>query len=638
MQLEAEQVIASLQTLHDTVVAESGAMSDALLAARQDANDITAGGQAFATDRAKLSYFAGKASGLDVWLCDGASGQQQECSSHVNAVLSRRYSGFEIRYKKALTDAKGLAYIARRAIEQRIGIRLSDITNNVGPLDPPSTWAEDECTLTGIDYQNLRQAIGPDAGTQAQQDQTKQTIAANFANGFIGDWTQKLSDFITFYNVAYPLQDGGDNAVLSLRETLLGGKPMCLAPSPNLLVDSSRLYATRSASIVSVGGWTRHSCPTTDTNCLKIQNASTGVLPPGGGGDISWLSDPPRVPPQGAVDVENQGTLAAGPDGLVSQEVLLNTPGTYLLTWWDQARDLNSGLPTTSSEPPYQVSVYDSTWRSVAGSTYVPTPATDGSVWSARNVLPITVTASDVFHIAFGASASSTPGSVAISDVQLELATSSGTPSPYTDTDRSGSVTAFQCALGPADLRAAFQRNCDPDGTCYYDLTTPIVIDTQTMTSNGTSLAGKLAAGNFNFRHIDVTMNVVGTGVIDCTSSGSPDCFGSGYLTYKLDHVANSVGILGYDGQYRTFDFGIASIDHAKALTAERYLTTPLGSADQSLVTQLAKPELRGRPIDGTYNLRIYDNPALHFGQIEDIQLVLNYHYWSRVSTSNTSN
>ena len=88
------------------------------------------------------------------------------------------------------------------------------------------------------------------------------------------------------------------------------------------------------------------------------------------------------------------------------------------------------------------------------------------------------------------------------------------------------------------------------------------------------------------------------------------------------------------------FDFGEATINHAKALTAERYITTPMSSADQALINQpgFLKPELRGRPLDGEYRLRIYDSPALRWNQIQDIQLVLNYHYWSRIASPSASN
>jgi hypothetical protein len=250
-----------------------------------------------------------------------------------------------------------------------------------------------------------------------------------------------------------------------------------------------------------------------------------------------------------------------------------------------------------------------------------------------------TVTSGDVYHVVFGASVpGGDPGSVAIANPQLELVGSGGGPTPYVDTDSTGTMAGFACTLSSDELRASFTHNCDSDGTCHYDLNTPIVINTNTMTANGGSLAGKLATGNFNFRHIDVAMNVVGTGVINCQDTGSPDCYGSGFVQYTLRDDGSNVGVLGFDNQYRPFDFGKASINHAKAVTAERYITTPLAATDQQLIAQVQQVQFRGRPVDGVYRLSIYDSPQLQFNRIDDIQLVLSYHYWSRVETSNNAN
>ena len=40
--------------------------------------------------------------------------------------------------------------------------------------------------------------------------------------------------------------------------------------------------------------------------------------------------------------------------------------------------------------------------------------------------------------------------------------------------------------------------------------------------------------------------------------------------------------------------------------------------------------ELKGRPMQGLYTLRIWDSPGLRWEQIEDLQLVWRYHYWTR--------
>jgi hypothetical protein len=651
----ADQIDAAISNLNQQVNVSGTTLQNAMITVRQDINNITSATAALTVDQSRASYYAGKAAGADVWQCASAQGAPPvECTSSVNTVLNRRYDGTEIRYQSALTNAKAMAYTARLAIEQRLGVRMNDLTTPIGTLDAPFNWADDVCHLTGVDYKTLSQQL-PDAGSsgvqqdagspRVQQATIDQQVASEFADQFIGDYVQKLTDFVTFYNTTYPEQDGNDTAVLSLRENLLGGKSFCQGPSPNLLVDSSRLFALVSASpMTSISGWTRNSCATTDANCLRASNLPNLAAPSVPGG-ATWLSDQARPAMQSGIDVVDVGAVSGGPDDVESQEVALLNPGTYVLSWWDQAIDPTTGGPLASQgtpPPPYQAGIYDSAWSPMAGFAGPPTSGPDagGAGWSARRQITFNVTSPDVFHVVFGASVQGgPPGSVAIANVQLELAAQRGAgATSYVDTNASGSTSSFACALSPSDLLALFVHNCDPDGTCHYDLSTPIVINTQAMTANGVSIAGKLAVGNFNFRHIDVGVNVVGTGVLSCQSTGSPDCFGSGYLQYTLQHDGSNVGVLGYDGQYRMFDFGRASIEHGKAVTAERYITTPIGSDDLQLLAQVQQVQFRGRPIDGVYRLSIYDTPALQFDQIQDIQLVLNYHYWSRVTASNNAN
>src|SRR5262249_2835689 len=122
-------------------------------------------------------------------------------------------------------------------------------------------------------------------------------------------------------------------------------------------------------------------------------------------------------------------------------------------------------------------------------------------------------------------------------------------------------------------------------------------------------------------------------GVRDCTATPTADCFGTGYVEYDLEHDGSNAGITDYNGKTRVFDFGVTGIRHGKALAAERYVTMPLGSADQSLLAQpgIQHIEFRGRPLDGKYVLRIWASPAFHFDQLQDVQIILNYRYWSEI-------
>lgn len=223
---------------------------------------------------------------------------------------------------------------------------------------------------------------------------------------------------------------------------------------------------------------------------------------------------------------------------------------------------------------------------------------------------------------------------MAIAEIQLEVAPS-GQPSTYVTTGSTTSVTALNCPLSDAGLRAAFVHNCDSHGNCWYDLTTPFIIDTSSISSDA-GLAAKLAGGNFNYRHIDSAINLVGTNVHDCSADPNPNCYGSAYIQYDLQHDATNAGIVGYDGNSRIFDFGIGSVNHGKALAAERYITMPLSSDDQQLISQpgIQHVEFGGRPLDGTYHLRIWDSPDLNWSNLQDVQIILDYEYWSQIEVN----
>ena len=147
-------------------------------------------------------------------------------------------------------------------------------------------------------------------------------------------------------------------------------------------------------------------------------------------------------------------------------------------------------------------------------------------------------------------------------------------------------------------------------------------------------MLGQVSQGNYNLRIVDVALNLVGTGVLDCSKTGSASCYASAFVEYDLDHTAFNAPIVDYNRQTHCFNFAEGSIKGGKALTAERYITLPLSTADDSLLGQqgFRKTELFGRPLSGLYRLRIKDNPALVWQNVEDIQFVIGHRYWSRVA------
>ena len=177
---------------------------------------------------------------------------------------------------------------------------------------------------------------------------------------------------------------------------------------------------------------------------------------------------------------------------------------------------------------------------------------------------------------------------------------------------------------------------CDDTDGCYYQLKSPFIIDTRQVNNLNSDLVGNVAAGNYNFRQLSIAANVVGTGVLECGPGSDPSCYSTAHVEFQLEHAAHSVPITDYHGESTAFDFGVGTIRRGKAIAAERYLTSPLSSTDLALISQpqFTKPELRGRPLSGAYRLRIYNTENLQWQRVEDIQLMLNYRYWSRVNRS----
>jgi hypothetical protein len=128
----------------------------------------------------------------------------------------------------------------------------------------------------------------------------------------------------------------------------------------------------------------------------------------------------------------------------------------------------------------------------------------------------------------------------------------------------------------------------------------------------------------------EVGVNFVGTGIRTCSTSTNPSsCNAQANVLYTIEHqgpypVRNHAGELYFAP---IFD-GV--IEHARGIAAERYLTNPLSSADSSLIGQVMRRELRGRPLTGHYVIRIWDTGDVDFNAIDDLQLLVKYRYWTR--------
>jgi hypothetical protein len=141
--------------------------------------------------------------------------------------------------------------------------------------------------------------------------------------------------------------------------------------------------------------------------------------------------------------------------------------------------------------------------------------------------------------------------------------------------------------------------------------------------------SGSLALGNFNYRIDNIAVNLVGSDLRDCSNASHPSsCGSSGFIPYSLQH-GPPFRIRNYWGDVYSSPLYIGNIEHAKALADERFLTNPIGTGDQSALAEFTREEFRGRPLEGTYRLRVFDVDGLDWSQLEDVQIALRYRYWT---------
>lgn len=217
-------------------------------------------------------------------------------------------------------------------------------------------------------------------------------------------------------------------------------------------------------------------------------------------------------------------------------------------------------------------------------------------------------------------------------------------PGIYVDTEAPGRATVPACDVGAgSEMRWArrcerlcptgFAESCTDDSPgerrCFYEAR--FDIPAEAITNGSVFPEAGFAEGNFNYRIEAVGLNFVGTEVRFCEGTDDPSrCYAANFVPYTVTH-AGSHHVLNWfgDDSYRA-PINPGRIEHADGLAAERYITNPISSTDQALMEPYMQRQLRGRPLTGTYVLRVWDTPGVTLSGVEDVQMVLRYRFWTR--------
>lgn len=582
---------------------------------------------------------------------------------YINTVMRRRFSTSQARYIRALDHAKRMAFLARLSIEQRLGQRLSDMRRPMTLVEQPSTWVDSLCTLSGIDYERIRD------GVSAQED---------YSDGYIGDYVDKLERVVESYRLDSPFHEGSDVAVISLRDNILGVRDVCDGPvrTSNLLGHSGNLRGDSWSDLGSCVAMELPGGTTGVRDCVHVAEEPGvrvwGVVSESGAGgmlrDVPARSPSPELGQARFFRVSfgpsvNAGATSARGTSRYGQTVRLPV-GRYMLSWYGGRANGTAGSVDGAESVRVAIDGVAQTLTRVSANVGV---MSVGGGWpSRRHSVTFRVTRAADVEVAIVPSVdasffnegvlqqrvSTIVGGFSLVNLEPALrqdpmaqpsdilppafaATSapgyseSGVPA-CEDTD--GNIFRedwrYDCLSVCPD---GFSRTCDPSEAnryCYWERSFAITHDMLEQ-RGGLERAG-FAVGNYNYRTESIALNFVGTNTRQCDGNTLPSqCYGSGYLLYTLEHNGPYI-VRNFEGNYYSAPLYLGRIEFTRGLAAERYLTNPVSSADRALIDPYTRNEFRGRPLTGSYVIRVWDTGDVNFNGIEDVQVLLGYRYWTR--------
>lgn len=565
--------------------------------------------------------------------------KQAANQTQISNVLDNLKVGKYLRYQRAFEDAQKMAFLAKRSIEMRLGMSLADMVYDLPLVTAPASWEATVCTTTGIDYAALREKTGE---------------GENFADAFLGDYVTKLEQVVESYRLVNNFHEGSDTAVVSLRDDIHNTRATCESDSRNLLYWASNLEPRAFVPGESPLGWTLTGC---DTAPIETEGG-TIEAPSGDCVLVRQRSDTPFFepivgrPPVLAWDVDFGntdwcGAFCAYQDGAALSQAVELEPGRYRLSWYTAdswgAGGFNAGHArhADGSEFPI-VFPYDGVdyYRGII----------DGvdHDWN-RIYYEFDVFEKEMVTISFERP-SPTDYVIPLAAPMLEkledprhTRTPEAPPGFSDSTDvRKQFLPVCEDTTGANFRTQKWEHSClklCPDGyssSCAEQARTECFWETSFHVSQRSIEAGHMfnqsgfARGNFNYRLRSIGVNFVGTNLRACEDSDLPStCNAAGFIPYSLIHDGPYY-VRNHKGQdYRAHLFP-GRIEHARGLGIERYITNPIGDADRTLLEPYLRTELTGRPLDGEFILRVWDEPGVNFDAIQDVQLIIDYGYWTR--------
>jgi hypothetical protein len=145
-------------------------------------------------------------------------------------------------------------------------------------------------------------------------------------------------------------------------------------------------------------------------------------------------------------------------------------------------------------------------------------------------------------------------------------------------------------------------------------------------------LNGRESAPPFDARHNArwqrMAVNLVGTGIRDCSLAADPDrCYSESFVRYDFRHVGPA-WVTNFEQQWRALGQVGAQIESGKAIAAEEWLDPLINGWSKPLVHEAARDELVERALGGVYQLDLELTPDVRLDRIERVQILTETSYW----------
>lgn len=517
------------------------------------------------------------------------------------------------RARKAVRKAEELAFIARRAIEFRLGTDLRDLTKPEVYVDAPASWVND------IFVANTATAKGENANARV-----------NVSGEAVLDYVRKLRDLMEGYSFERRYAEGRDTAVISVNQL-----------SGNLYFDTVPLDETSQPPFEYGLAHLNHEETLADVNIALTGTPSASHTPTGFSGPLSTINDGIRLwgyrggwPGE---DVWSQQydtydgqrherewyAISFGSSHefkrVIFQEGVQHEGGGFFETINVEVLQGSTWVPvrSLSVSPAYlhrvdmenQFTVYTFDFEPISGTAIRIIGDTGlANTWETYNYTSVAE-----FEVYEAVKRTTTPLNARLwfkCKNYPTLLAGGRTASQLRDVDPTsrpceGEVNGVQ--LGGVDYaRADFGLD---DSLAMF-------------------MGEDLSAGTFNFRTRRIAANMVGTDLIDCTGL-SQDCRNDLSVNYTI-RQSGEVTLENYEGALSTWAMEPGVINHARALASERVITSPISRADQAQLGSFYRSEWWGRPLPGFYSVYLYDRVGFDWRELEDVQILLEYDYWTR--------